>query len=374
MNDWIILLTAELVYDLSILSSLPLTLAPLLSIPSSSMSRFRPLFALGIHDIPYLETLRSPGAQKPTNGQPVELSSESPGPVSGEGWIACTTDEILAVKPHLYDILVEMPSVHGSKWPTPKLSGSSKLLKATQRDLRRYRALRRALNPIQRLRHQGGDTEERYDDQESEEHTHLLFKQPDPEGDAEADEAWSNGDEEKLVEPTSWSALAYSGFVWWASAGEKDEWQMEEEDLDQSLLSDVGELAAKVAGQFRYTDEQNDEQGGRPSKVRSGREQQDSNALLETAVIAYFHRVTKQLFEAHAAVMEEQAAEDDLDEQADGNEGRTVQIGSADLRRMGLDVWSQADRDFVVQFTNIWFQREVEVQSLGVECCGVRIC
>jgi Domain of unknown function (DUF4484) len=302
-------------------------------------------------------------------------------------------------------VLVELPSVTGKRWPLLKRSCSDpklkpRILKATQRDLRRYRALRRSLNPIRRLIHQGGDTEERFSDQEdTNEHTHLLFKphaSPKPEDDDE-DDGCINGDEDKLAEPTSWSALAYSSFLWWASAGEKDEAEIEEDELDQELLSDLGALAAKVADGYRYRDQDDEETEGQAEPEResgqgdAGAEEVHSpnesrkppnNALLETAVIAYFHRLTKQLFEACSSALEANAADAEQDIEVDDeneplapdDDDRIVRISSDDLRRMGLDVWSRADREFLRDFVALWWGRGVEVHGMGVECCGVRIC
>ena len=40
---------------------------------------------------------------------------------------------------------------------------------------------------------------------------------------------------------------------------------------------------------------------------------------------------------------------------------------------MGLDVWSQADREFVEELVALYWGRRAEVQVARVECCGVRI-
>ena len=73
------------VYNLSVLSSISPRDAERLVPSADSMLRLPTLFCVGVHDIAHLET-RHDG-----------------------GWAACTTDEILATKNKLYDIMVELP-------------------------------------------------------------------------------------------------------------------------------------------------------------------------------------------------------------------------------------------------------------------------
>jgi hypothetical protein len=75
--------------------------------------------------------------------------------LSGPSWIACTTDDLLATKPELFDVLVVLPPAHAKKAARnvfPKLVESSPSLsrsfsrvglKATRRDARRYQTLER---------------------------------------------------------------------------------------------------------------------------------------------------------------------------------------------------------------------------------------
>jgi len=80
------------VYDISVLSNIPLAVADLLS-STAPPQRLRPLFCIGVHDIPLLEDdLRAQKAAAATPG------SEDAGEEKGCGWIACTTDSILAMK------------------------------------------------------------------------------------------------------------------------------------------------------------------------------------------------------------------------------------------------------------------------------------
>ena len=188
------------------------------------------------------------------------------------------------------------------------------------------------------------------------EHMNLLFAQL--KDDSNDGEIW-NGDEDKLCEPSTWAALAYSSFMWWASAGEKDESLFEEDNTDQQLLGDLREVAARTAERERYHDDPDED------AEEDEDEQNGKDATLETAVIAYFHRLTKQIFENCAEALELFADED---------EDQYGKLGSDELRRMGLDVWSESDKEFVRQLVLLWFGKEVEVHGKGIECCGVRIC
>jgi hypothetical protein len=278
------------------------------------------------------------------------------------------------MKPELYDVLVELP--HPDKQRIAKPMNKSKLgprswplikhssgveIKATQRDLRRYKLLRRALTPLSRLRHGHGPENGIKADAEDNEQTHLLYQN----SVASDEEEEAGSGEEKLAEPTSWSALAYSSFMWWASAGEKEEGLAEEEEQDHKLISDLGELARNVEDLQRYRDnDQTESEAG-------DEERQKAEAQVELGVISFFHRVTKQLFEACVEILDEHSGNEDSD--AHG-EDEAVGVGSGELRRCGLDVWSEADGVFVADFVEMWFERAVEVHGMGIDCCGMRIC
>jgi hypothetical protein len=278
------------------------------------------------------------------------------------------------MKPDLYDILVELPHpdkkriakpMNKSKlgprtWPIIKHSNGIEI-KATQRDLRRYKLLRRALTPLARLRHGQSPKSGSKPDDEEDEQTHLLFQNTLPSDDEE--EAGSG--EEKLAEPTSWSALAYSSFMWWASAGEKEEGLAEEEEQDHKLIADLGELARNVEDLQRYHDED------QPEHESGDEERQKAEAQVEMGVISFFHRITKQLFEACIEVLGEHSGSEDGDA---AKEDEVVGVGGGELRRCGLDVWSEADGAFVADFVEMWFERAIEVHGMGIDCCGMRIC
>jgi Domain of unknown function (DUF4484)/DENN domain-containing protein 11 len=367
------------VYDISIFSSTPISLANSLRLPSESLVRLRPLFSVGIHDIPLLEEL-SKGAALPGSTAPNDNYSavaeddedeEIPTEPQNVGWLACTTDEIIAMKPSLYDIVVEMPSSHlgnpkGRKIPTIKISGETKEMKATQRDWRRYKVLRRALRPL-RVR---SNTAENGHADDDEDETPLILKSF-----TNMDNDDGGTDDGEGVEPTSWSELAYSSFMWWASAGEKDESLMDEESQDLALLGNLAELAHQVADAKRYKDEEeadNDTDSTQdstsdPTAVPEDSERKD--ARLQMEVISYFHRLTKNIFDVCSDVLSNDTREDNINFDDD-----LPRVDREALRSMGLDGWSTSDKEFIRSFFELWFEREVIVDPLGVECCGVRIC
>lgn len=54
--------------------------------------------------------------------------------------------------------------------------------------------------------------------------------------------------------------------------------------------------------------------------------------------------------------------------------GSRVYVNSDDVARMGLDVWSQGDLEYVEDVTRLWFGRRAEVEGQNLDVCGVRIC
>jgi hypothetical protein len=155
------------VYILSMLSSTPVSLTANLPQPSEALARLRPLFSVGVHDIPYLEeisqhsTLEAQEYLNNPENEAEDLGQQENGP----GWIACTTDEILGTKSKLHDIIVELPLSHTNhprdrRRPTIKSSKTLKEIKATQRDLRRYNILRSAIQPLKEAPGVGQPTDE----------------------------------------------------------------------------------------------------------------------------------------------------------------------------------------------------------------------
>lgn len=372
------------------LSNIPASISELLPLEPLP-TRLQPLFSVGVHDIPILHH-GSRTIVKPTNDEPTKDL--------GYGWVACTTDDVLAMKESLYDILVTIPPPYTAQakekvWPKIESPRGTEL-KATQRDLRRYRTLRTGLR---RYTHgnKGGENSPspstntsphlNYSDQLNGSNdtvdsdadtdptqTPLLPHFPFPNTQETFDDASSTVDA-KLIEPQSWSALAYSSFMWWASAGEK------RADIDAEIDHDADLLGP-------------DPQSMSPHRPRSSAHRRSSSTLgleggvgLEMAVVAYFHRLTGLILgvlaECVEAADEESPSEGDGTDEAAGAEGDgqaegpvdgKVLVGSEDMVRMGLDVWSEGDRRFVQEAVGFYWGKGAEVGGKGVECCGVRIC
>jgi hypothetical protein len=329
----------EFVYNLSVLSSIPHSVFSLLRSDADSVEglhRIRALFTVGIHDIPELEKLQKDSLRR---------ARESDGLSFSEGWVACTTDEIITTKPQLYDYIVELPPVFDAKpqkrrWPIIKTS-EGKTIKATQRDLWRYKLLR---NEIHKYR---ADPNAPNDDEEEEDDTAQLLLHEENRDDNLINEIY----DEKLIEPMTWSQLAYNGFMWWASAGERDAYVSQERDRDRALLGDLADFLP------------NQEQ----SQHHNGEAQQEQvQADLHTAIIAYFHRWTAELITNVSELLEESDEPQGEDE--------PLMISRSDISRLGLDRWSEPDGWFIEDFVWRYFGRRSEVHGANLECCGVKIC
>ncbi|KAI1924212.1 hypothetical protein LOZ65_003107 [Ophidiomyces ophidiicola] len=362
------------VYDLALLSSLPQTIIPFLPSTGHPPLWPRSLFNVGVHDLPYLSTLTRDSTDK------------------GDGcFIACTSDRVLGVKPELYDVLVDLPPSYSKDAPekmypklslTPSLSLPSKpsktlQVKATQRDVRRFWALREGLKDLAR--------------------THAATEQ-----DEESDAA-STFSSNSLVEPLSWPVLAYTSFIWWASAGEKGLGQSEEEkEQDLRLLLPDDDSIYSPCGR----------RGSISYPERDTRTQ-------EIAMITYFRRLTTQIFAVLFDIVSRQDEEegeltndaslnplaesddgeyeDELEHPApatndgdiqpllnpdtspairtgvDYDENKPIVATTADMVQMGLDPWSESDRMFVEELIHVWWGRQGQVQGARIQCCGVRI-
>ncbi|KAJ5625146.1 hypothetical protein N7510_001455 [Penicillium lagena] len=387
------------VYDLSLLASLPNSLLQFLPSERIPSLRPRPLFNVGIHDIPYLATL--------------DPSQARLDPETDPSWIACSTDSVLSLKPDLYDALVTLPppySRHAAERTFPKIAlmhtpGSKPNttqtvhLKATQRDARRYYMLRRGLRKFSQDR-----------------------AASESDDDSDSDSTYSSS---PVVEPLSWTRLAYTSFIWWASAGEnRDGLSQEEEEhqieQDSRLLASVESLA------FTPTN----------SIGRRGATNSDDSAQQppEVALVAYFRRLTTQIFVTLADAIARNDSGDGqdnpevtnetpsyFDDPAGGNDtdlslsmsrqslptddGNTpllrqrssahhhssqndvrstraadadsaadpVTITIADMAEMGLDVWSATDRIFAEELVSLWWGRPARVDSARIRCCGISI-
>ncbi|KAI1393677.1 uncharacterized protein F4822DRAFT_424140 [Hypoxylon trugodes] len=351
------------VYNISILSNIPQPTFDLLS-TNSPPHRLRPLFSIGVHDIPFLVEDSKP---RRNTDEPTEAEREA-----GTGWIACTTDSILAKKDTLWDILVTMPppySTNAKHHTWPKLEGPQGLpIKATQRDLRRFRSLKAGLTRLQT----------------------SLTTSPTTPNPSDADDIFlSEAEEKEVVEPLSWAALAYNGFMWWASAGEQARSDRAEESAhDAELLADL--TAPSPSSGARGADLSTSMASLTPRAAAF----ESDEARAELAVIAYFHRLTTQVLGTLADIVEstsdDSSEEDEGEDEGSGDEdraallrdvgaeeeldGRGIRIGSDAVARMGLDVWSATDAEFIKAAVAAYFGRRAYVEGKGVEVCGVRVC
>ncbi len=302
------------------------------------------------------------------------------------------------MKDDLWDVLITMPPIFAASakenvWPVVE-SPKGVPVKATQRDLRRFRSLRAGL-----ARLVSGPAAD-------EGSLHSEAAPTTPRGRPSTSSALGAFPEqdptlidasEKIVEPMTWSALAYSGFMWWASAGEqmRDEC-MEEAAEDASLLADLTPSTPSMPQQRESTSLPGDgimvdsvvSLAARRSTVSVG--ESDEQARAELAIIAYFRRLTTQMVSVLADVVE--SGDDDDDDlassppdsvsptetlvQSEGDDGAqgTVWVGSDALGRMGLDVWSQADASFVKDISLRYFARRAHVEGKSVEVCGWKVC
>ncbi|PGH28219.1 hypothetical protein AJ80_00109 [Polytolypa hystricis UAMH7299] len=370
----------DFVYCLSLLSSLPRSLLPLLPPSVLVALRPRPLFSVGVHDLPYLASLPPPTISD------VDTC-----------WIACTTDRVFSMKDKLYDILVSLPPPYAKDAPKkiyPKITLSSPpptkrkrskpvSLKATQRDSRRYSALKDKLHELNRQARPSSADENVEEEDQSDNSSAISSR--------------------SVVEPVSWPLLAYTSFIWWASAGEKQGGPSEDETEQDCRL-----LESDLDSSFNPT--YSDQAAQRGSITL----QDQSHQPLEIALITYFRRLTTQIFTVlsniiarhDAGDVADNADDDDTDtdtasqgsqsdhgsdedtafQASDQNEpllprpssspadhDEIISITSSDMADMGLDEWSGTDRAFVEEMVRVWWGRKAEVKGTQIRCCGVRI-
>jgi hypothetical protein len=369
-----------LVYDISVLSNVPLAVSDLLA-STAPPQRLRPLFSIGVHDIPLLEEdLRiSKAAVTTPNPDAPEMRDEP-----GCGWIACTTDSILAMKSALYDVLITMPPPYSEDasekvWPKVE-SPQGTEMKATQRDLRRYKTLRwglsrqvsRPSSPLSRRRSSMSQPEDL--DEGEEVPPRISFSSASLPRDGPMLDI---PDTDNIIEPLSWSALAYSGFMWWASAGEQRIHSDEECDADAALLSGLS-LSSSSPSMARPRS-----QSSMSTALKGKANGEDMSAKQEMAIIAYFHRLTTQILSTLSDIVDATDSDDErenahqpLQPGADGQEDSepTIYISSNDIANMGLDIWSATDHMFIEEVAKEYFGCRATVEGRSVDVCGIRIC
>jgi hypothetical protein len=401
------------VYDISILSNIPVSVLELLD-PASQTQRLKPLFTVGVHDIPALVEYQIASSRAASN----EDDSSTAVDDSNSGWVACTTDSILAMKDDLWDMLIVMPPAHSSNathrvWPTVECP-KGHAVKATQRDLRRYRALKEGLTRLRELSAESPAANHSPRSEASAPGIRLSTSSRPGTLSGIARAAVADEDWDQIVEPSTWAALAYHGFMWWASAGEQRSEEMEELAQDASLLAELApstpamqgssvNLASGVggAGMADSVSSLTARRARAADTPGVEDDEEDERARIELAMIAYFHRLTTQMLATLADVVES-ADDDDMldvdvgttDDDDDDSAEETgllrpgdrspgtdnddyrgwVRVDSDALGRMGLDVWSKADVEFVKELTARYFARKAYVESKGVEVCGMRVC
>ncbi|KAH9826352.1 Protein LCHN [Teratosphaeria destructans] len=319
------------VYILSVLASITQPMAESLQPDVEPLHRAHPLFSVGISDIPLLSQH------------------------SRTGWIATTTDDILGEKSKLWDMIVDVgPGEPGSKRRWPKMRTSDgKPVKATQRDLRRYRLLRGELRRMRLARKRYRDSLDSHsesldDDREPLVRSATVLKEP-----AGPEEMHSS--ETEVVEPVSWIGMAYDSLMWWASAGDEEAWAKEEIAADQKLLDDLPDIHQALP-----------QPTSRDDAVQEGLYEAQETA---TVMTAYFHRLTSVFIQGLASLVEE--ADDETEE---GIEEDAIAITNDDIRAMGLDTWSENDKGFIKGMMKLYFGREAVVADGGIRLCGVRVC
>lgn len=271
------------------------------------------------------------------------------------------------MKSTLYDVLITMPPPYSEDaaekvWPKVE-SPQGTEMRATQRDLRRYKALRWGLSRHVSEPSSPVSVRRRSSSASQEEAPRTASSSNPPRDDPMLDIP----DTDAIIEPLSWSALAYSGFMWWASAGEQRLHSEEESEADSALLSGLS-LS--------------------PSTPQTPRNLNLSSASLmknqgeakqEMAIIAYFHRLTTLILSTLSDIVDVTDSDDEredeglVDSVADET-GPAVYVTSADAARMGLDVWSATDHQFIEDVAREYFGRRAQVEGRTVDVCGIRIC
>lgn len=369
-------------YDVSVLSGIPASVVdmiPLEPLPT----RLQPLFSVGVHEMSELGS-----------GSRVAGKEDDP----GYGWIACTTDDILGHKTNLYDTLITLPPPHSTRaaervWPRISTSKGGQI-KATQRDYRRYRTLRRDLHNYPRA----VNIKSPYASATDPEASPAML--PELNTQETLDDASSSLDQ-KIIEPQSWSALAYSSFMWWASAGENRTDLSEESDHDSGLLQDTSSRYPTLMqhpnanGRSPQRSQSTSHGNGKAKSPGASEGMPEAPVGQEMAIIAYFHRLTSLIFKVLAEAIDGEVAPGQAqdagiigagDQEATGSNTESgehepliendekVYISGEAMARMGLDVWSDSDRQFVEEMIGFYWGREAHAETGRIDCCGVRIC
>ncbi|SPQ26054.1 4bc6e789-11e0-485a-9012-88c740b4c52d [Thermothielavioides terrestris] len=369
------------VYDISVLSNIPLSVCDVIE-PSAPVQRLRPLFTIGVHDISYLLEHQA-ALKRPARGD----NPDGAGSIddTGSGWVACTTDSILAMKEGLWDMLITMPPPYSANakqrvWPTVECPKGVPPPLRSERLSRPDNPSHPPLQETRRLLPLGDSLRRRRRRPPAYRGLTIIHS-------SSSNRPESGDDTDAIVEPTTWAALAYNGFMWWASAGEKRHGdEVDEQSRDAALLADlapplsaespvmgapqqrrrrsssfarggtsgagtVDELAGAAAGH----DGAGDERGGEPAvdgsehggddeeeqeeRQEQEEEEEEAQARVELAVVAYFHRLTTSLLSVLADIVDSSDEDDlldvDVDTGADFDGPAGLGQGAEDHRRRG---------------------------------------
>ncbi|KAL9040219.1 MAG: hypothetical protein Q9180_002044 [Flavoplaca navasiana] len=355
-------LACHFAYNISILSTLPSTLHDLLPL-SPLPTRLRPLFSVGVHDIPVLKTgSRNSAAQE-------NLASQG----QAYGWVACTTDGILSTKDHLYDVLVTLPSPSSmdhenqtnKTWPRIQVKEAVNT-RATQRDARRYRVLRQDLSHYHSSSSRPPSSQqpavEQYTDNPSPDNDSAPLLSSLSHLPTDPNPPPPEPDQTDILESQSWSAVAYNSFMWWASAGEART-DGEEAEYDSSLLANNLDPTGETPSP-----------GLSRGRTMSGGQEGDGRIGFEMAVIGYFHRLSVLILRTLSDIIDAANDEDSLDGGSVAGRGEAeVVVEVDDMTRMGLDIWSESDRVFVEELVDFYWGKKALVKGGSLECCGIRV-
>lgn len=156
--------------------------------------------------------------------------------------------------------------------------------------------------------------------------------------------------------------------MWWASAGEQRLHSDEEADSDSALLSglSLSPSTPRTPQNLNLSS----------ASLKSSEEQ----AKQEMGIIAYFHRLTTLILTTLSNVVDTTESDDEredgalVDGAAEDESGPAVYVSSADVARMGLNVWSATDHQFIEDVAREYFGRRAHVEGRSVDVCGIRIC
>ena len=290
------------------------------------------------------------------------------------GWVACTTDGILSTKDHLFDVLVTLPSAlsmdHENQtnktWPS--IQGKKAVnIRATQRDARRYRVLRQDLSHYRSSSSRPTSSQqpavEQYTDSPSPDNDNAPLLPSLSHLPTDPNPPPPEPDQTDILESQSWSALAYSSFMWWASAGETRTDREEEAEYDSSLLANNLDPPGETPSP-----------GLSRGKTMSGGQEGDGRMGFEMAVIGYFHRLSVLILRTLSDIIDAANDADSLDGgSVAGREEAEVVVELDDMTKMGLDIWSESDRVFVMELVDFYWGKKAVVKGGSLECCGVRV-